>query len=256
MPRFAANISMMFQEAGFLDRFAAARAAGFGAVEMMFPYDHRAEQVAQAAQENGLSIALFNIAPGDWDGGERGLAALPGREAEFEEQVARALKFAGKVGCVRLHAMAGVGDAACRDTYIGNLAMAARMAEPHGVEILIEPINTYDMPGYFLTRTEDAVEVIKAVDRGNLGLQFDLYHRHRMQGGVLEAIPRFAEWTRHYQIAGPPDRGEPDVTDWDLLALMEAIDDTGYGGWVGCEYRPRGRTGDGLAWMKDFEEAD
>lgn len=251
MPRLAANLSLMFTEVPFMDRFALAASAGFRGVEFLFPYSWRARDLADRLKANGLQQVLFNIRPGDWEAGDRGLAAIKGREAEFEDAVIEALRYADELGCVRLHAMAGLVDrGADLETYIGNIAMAATLAEPHGVEILIEPINTFDMPGYYLTTTEAARAVIAAVGRDNVGLQFDCYHRHRMEGGVAQAISDNVDITRHYQIASPPDRGEPDAGDLDYSTLLAAIDATGYGGWVGCEYRPRGDTTAGLAWIK------
>ncbi len=251
MPRLAANLSLMFTEVPFMDRFEAAANAGFRGVEFLFPYAWHARDIADRLKANSLQQVLFNIRPGDWDSGDRGLAAIKGREAEFEDALIEALRYADVLGCVRLHAMAGLaGRGADLETYIGNIAMAARLAEPHGVEILIEPINTFDMPDYYLSTTKAARTVIAAVGRDNVGLQFDCYHRHRMEGGVAEAIAENVDITRHYQIAGPPDRGEPDAGDLDYAALLAAIDATGYGGWVGCEYRPRGDTTAGLAWMK------
>jgi hydroxypyruvate isomerase len=251
MPRFAANLSLLFTELPFLDRFAAAAEAGFEGVEMLFPYEWPASEIAAALQANGLSLVLFNIWPGDWSAGERGLTGLPGREMEFEGRVAEALRYAEKLGCLRLHAMAGLTQhGADFSTYYANLARAARMAEPHGISILIEPINTRDMPGYLLNRTEDARAAIEAIGAPNLGLQLDLYHRHLQQGGTDTAIPEYADLVFHYQIAGPPDRGEPDAGDLDYAPLFQLIDATGYRGWIGCEYRPRAGTVAGLGWAQ------
>lgn len=251
MPRFAANLSLLFTELPFLDRFAAAAEAGFEGVEMLFPYEWPASEIAAALENNGLSLVLFNIWPGDWKAGERGLAGIPGREVEFEGRVAEALRYAEQLGCLRLHAMAGLTQhGANLATYYANLERAARMAESHGVSILIEPINTRDMPGYLLNRTEDARTAIETVSASNLGLQLDLYHRHLQQGDADAAITGYADLVRHYQIAGPPDRGEPDVGDLDYADLFRAIDATGYRGWIGCEYRPRAGTLAGLGWAQ------
>jgi len=252
MTRLAANVSFLFTELPFLDRFAAAADAGFDAVELLFPYAWSATEIKRRLDEHRLELALFNISPGDWEAGERGLAALPGREAEFEDALRIALDYARMLGCKRLHAMAGLDQqGARRETYVANLRHAAVLAAQHGVEILIEPINTFDMPDYHLTRTADASEVIAAVGTPNLRLQLDLYHRHRMEGDCLKAIHDYAGVTAHYQIAGPPDRREPIPSELDVPALLAAIDATGYNGFVGCEYRPRGSTLEGLMWRSE-----
>ncbi len=249
MPRFAANLSFLFTELPFLDRFEAAARAGFKGVEFMFPYATPAEEIRSRLDATGLETVLFNLPPGHWDKGERGFAALPGREDEFASAVDLALTYAETLGCPRLHAMAGLAAlGASREAYVSNLRLAAAWAAPQGVEILIEPINTRDMPDYFLTRTAEARDVIAEVDAPNLGLQFDLYHRHMMEGGVEEAIREFAPLARHYQCADPPDRGEPSTGVLDYARLFRAIDETGFRGWIGCEYKPRGSTVSGLTW--------
>ncbi len=256
MPRFAANLSLMFTEHEFLDRFAAAAAAGFEAVEFLFPYDYPAPDIRARLDDNGLALALFNLPPGDWAAGERGLAALRGREAEFAAGVDKALAYAEALGCRRLHAMAGLAPhGADRAPYVANVALAAERALPAGIDILIEPINTFDMPGYFLTRTEDAASIVAEVGAPNLALQLDLYHRQRMQGGVAGAIAEYRPITRHYQIAGLPDRGEPWPSDLDYAPLLAAIDAAGYDGWIGCEYRPRAGTLAGLGWRSRLTRA-
>jgi hydroxypyruvate isomerase len=249
MPRLAANLSFLFTQLPFLDRFAAAARAGFTAVEFLFPYAWPAAELRLRLDHNGLKQVLFNIDPGDWDAGERGLAAIAGREDSFARACETALSYAEVLGCSRLHAMSGlIAHGARREVYVRNLERAARMAVTAGVDILIEPINTFDMPGYLLTRTADAAAVVADVGATNLGLQLDLYHRHRMEGDCAAAIAAFAPITRHYQIAGPPDRGEPLPSELDVADLFARIDATGYDGWVGCEYRPRAGTVPGLGW--------
>lgn len=249
MPRFAANLSLMFTELPFLDRFAAASRAGFKGVEFLFPYDWPCAEIEKRLSDNGLQLVLFNLPPGDWGKGERGLTACAGREVEFAAGLAQALDYASALGVKQLHAMAGLEAHGARaETYVANLRLAATRAAAHAITILIEPINTFDMPGYFLTRTEDARGIVTEVGAPNLGLQLDLYHRHRMQGGALQAIADYADITRHYQIAGPPDRGEPDGGELDFRPLFRAIDASGFTGWIGCEYRPRNGTEAGLAW--------
>ena len=249
MPRFAANLSFMFMDLPFLDRFDAAAKAGFKGVEFMFPYAVPAAEIRARLDDNGLSLVLFNLPPGHWDKGERGFAALPGREDEFASAVDLALNYAEALGCPRLHVMAGLTThGATREAYVANLRMAASWAAPMGIDLVIEPINTRDMPDYFLTRTADARDVIAEVGAHNLGLQFDLYHRHMMEGGVEAAIAEFGPLARHYQCADPPDRGEPSLATLDYARLFRAIDASGYTGWIGCEYKPRGDTLAGLGW--------
>jgi len=251
MPKFAANLSLMFTEHPFLDRFAAAAKAGFEAVEFLFPYDHPPDIIKQCLDDNKLKLVLFNLSPGDWTAGERGLTALKGRETEFQAAVRNAIVYARALGCSQLHAMAGLrADSADQQTYLTNLKTACAWAAPYGISILIEPINTHDMPGYFLSHTEVAAATIREVDCTNIGLQFDLYHRHKMEGDVLAALTQHRDITRHFQCAAPRDRGEPDQHDLDYKAVFKAIDEMGYEGWIGCEYRPRGQTEDGLSWRE------
>lgn len=240
---------MLFTEVAFLDRFAAAARAGFDGAEFLFPYAWQAKDIKERLEATGLALVLFNISPGDWDNGERGLAALPGREDQFARALDQALAYADALGCRRLHAMSGLEtQGASRDVLVANLAKAASAAARHGIDILIEPINTFDMPGYFLTRTADAAAIIRDVGASNVRLQLDLYHRHRMEGDAMRAIETHASLVGHYQIAGPPDRGEPIPSELDVPALFRAIDATGYQGWIGCEYRPRNGTLAGLSW--------
>jgi hydroxypyruvate isomerase len=255
MPRFAANLSFLFTEVPFLDRFEAAAKAGFAAVEYLNPFEAPAAELKARLTANGLTQALFNMAHGDWSKGERGMSAIPGRENEFAESVTAALTYADATGCKRIFAMAGlVHHGANRATYVQNLATAARMAKGTGVDIIIEPINTRDIPGYFLNRTAEARSIIhevwSATGLQNVGLQFDLYHRQVMEGDVATAVREYAPITRHYQIASPPDRGEPDEGELNYRYLFDLIDKSGYTGFVGCEYKPRAGTLAGLSWAK------
>lgn len=254
MPKFAANLSMMFQEVPFLDRFAAARAAGFAGVEFLFPYDFPKGDVARHLQAASLSQALFNTVPGDFARGERGLAALPGREDEFQAGVDKALDYAVALGCPTIHCMAGlrpvdVPEATLEATYVANISTAAAKAATHGVTVVIEPINTRDIPGYFLNYQRQGRHIIERIGAANLKLQLDLYHCQIMEGDLAMHIRDFADITGHMQIAGVPERHEPDVGEINYPYLFELIDKVGYTGWVGCEYRPRGRTEDGLGWF-------
>jgi hydroxypyruvate isomerase len=257
MPRFAANLSMMFTDVPFLQRFERAAAAGFRAVEFLFPYDYSAAEVTQAARAVGVEVVLFNTLPGDWAKGERGLAAQPGREGEFRAGVAKALEYADVLGCRQIHAMAGLAvegadRAAMRATYLENLRHAAEAAAKTGVTVLIEPINTRDIPGFFLNHTEAAAAIIAEVAAPNLKLQFDIYHRQIMQGDLTPAIETHLNLTAHMQIADTPGRNEPGTGEINYPFLFEAIDRLGYSGWIGCEYRPKGETEAGLAWFRRY----
>jgi hydroxypyruvate isomerase len=257
MPRFAANLSMMFNEAPFLERFARAAAAGFRAVEFLFPYAHTPAEVAAALRANGLENALFNLPPGNWDAGERGLASLPGRETEFRESVERALEYARALGTRRLHAMAGLvpagaDRAAMRRTYVENLRHAARRAAAEGITVVIEPINTRDIPGFFLNTQAEAHAVVAEVGEANLKVQMDLYHCQIVEGDLAVKIRRYLPGVGHVQIAGVPERHEPDSGEVNYPYLFALLDELGYDGWIGCEYRPRGRTEDGLGWVRGY----
>jgi hydroxypyruvate isomerase len=248
MPRFAANLSLLFADQPFLDRFGAAAAAGFEAVEFLFPYDHPAEAVAERLAAHGLRLALFNLPPGDWAGGERGLAALPDAAARFAEALETGLSYAAALNPRRLHVMAGLAEGAeARAAYVENLRRACAAAPER--TFVIEPINDRDMPGYHLSRSEDALSVIEAVGAPNLRLQLDLYHAQIMEGDLTRRIERLAPHLGHVQIAGVPERHEPDRGELDADWLFATLDRVGYDGFVGCEYRPAGRTEAGLGWM-------
>ncbi len=257
MPRLAANLSTMFCEVPFLERFASAADAGFEAVECQFPYACDMDDVAAALDRTGLKLVLFNLPPGDWAAGDRGMAILPGRRAAFEASVHRALDWAGRLGCRMLHCMAGVApdgvpQPVLEETYAANLRLATDAAAVHGVTILIEPINRFDMPDYFLSSMEDAARLQDRVGAANLALQYDLYHQSRTGGELLATFKRFAERIGHVQIAGNPGGHEPDIGEVNFVYLLKALDEAGYGGFVGCEYRPAGRTEDGLGWAASW----
>jgi hydroxypyruvate isomerase len=255
VPKLAANLSMMFTELPFLDRFAAAAQAGFRGVEYLFPYDFPVDDVAARLGENNLTQVLFNMPPGDWNAGERGLAALPQREDEFRTGVDRAASYAQALGCDAVHAMAGiVGDiqAANVARYIANVRIAADVFAPLGVRLLLEPINRRDMPGYFLHTTAQARELIERIDRPNVFLQLDLYHAQVSEGDLEHKIRDLAALTAHVQIAGNPARHEPNIGETNYDYLLGVLDDIGYSGWVGCEYRPAGDTVAGLGWAARY----
>jgi 2-dehydrotetronate isomerase len=255
MPRLAANLSMMFSEVPFLDRFGAAAAAGFSAVEFLFPYDHPPEAVAGQLKRHGLTQALFNFPPGDFGAGERGLAALPERSAELRASVETALVYAEATGCRRLHLMAGIADPknadACSAYRDGVFWTAGRLAEA-GITLVLEPINRRDMPGYFLNDFALAEQLIADLALPNLRLQFDIYHRAIMHGDVTMALRRLMPMIGHIQIASVPSRHEPDDEELNFPYLFAEIDRLGYNGFVGCEYRPRAATVDGLGWFRPY----
>ena len=260
MPRFAANLSLMYTEHAFLDRFAAAAADGFRAVEYLFPYEHDAAALQRQLAAHGLEQVLFNAPPGDFAGGERGIASLPGRETEFRDGIARALDYAAALGCPRVHVMAGLVPADTRDAerasrrarYLGHLAHAAERAAPAGVDILIEPINPRDIPGYLLNRQDDAHAIVRQIGAPNLKVQMDLYHCQIVEGDVAMKLRRHLPTGRvgHIQIAGVPERHEPDRGELHHPYLFDVLDELGYDGWVGCEYRPKAGTSAGLGWLR------
>lgn len=270
MPRFAANLTLLYNERAFLDRFAAAAADGFKGVECLFPYDFDARELAHRLSHLGLQQVLFNAPPGDWAGGERGLASLPGREAEFRAGIEQALRYADVLQCPRIHVMAGIAPAGVPrpqllDTYCANLAWAAQQAAAHGRTVLIEPINPRDMPGYLLNRQDEAHHIVQQVGAPNLQVQMDLYHCQIVEGDVATKLRQHLPTGRvgHIQVAGVPMRHEPDLGELNGPYLFDVIDELtaacGWSGWVGCEYRPArgvvpGGTSAGLAWLHRTQE--
>ena len=257
MPRFAANLSMMFGELPFLDRFAAARAAGFSAVEFLFPYEFPTDEIAKRLADNDLAQVLFNAPPGDAEKGERGITCLPGRQQEFRDGVRRALDYAAALSCPRLHLMAGIAPAGvARDTltgvYTANLAWAAEEAAKVGVRPVIEPINHRDIPGMFLNTTDQGAAIIAAVGAERLGLQFDLYHCQVTEGDIVKRVEKHLPIIAHMQVADVPGRNEPGTGEVNWPFVFERIDALGYRGWIGCEYRPLGETTAGLGWFAPY----
>lgn len=257
MPKFAANLSLMFNELGFLERFAAARAAGFDAVEFLFPYACEPEQIMGRLQRYGLQLVLHNFPPGDWNAGERGLACDPRRMQEFQDSVELGLDYAVELGVPRLHCMAGklppnVAPERAHATFVANLRFAAEAAAKHGIEVLIEPINDRDIPGYFLTRSSQAAGIIAECGMDNLFLQYDFYHMRRMEEALAATLRQRFPIIRHIQLADVPGRHEPGTGEIDFPCLLRLLDELGYEGWVGCEYIPQGETVAGLAWRDAF----
>jgi len=265
MPKFAANLSMLYPELPFLDRFEAAARDGFRAVEYLFPYDYEAKELRARLQAHGLQQVLFNAPPGNWDAGDKGLACLPGREAEFRQGMASAYASAEALACPRIHVMAGLVPAgaeraALRATYVANLRWAAGEAAKAGIAVLIEPINTRDIPGFFLNRQDDAHALVAEIGAANLKVQMDLYHCQVVEGDVAMKIRQYLPTGRvgHFQIAGVPQRHEPSLGELNHDYLFGVIDEVsaqcGWDGWVGCEYRPSrgavaGGTSAGLGWL-------
>ena len=258
MPKFAANLSFLFQEHEFLDRFAAARRAGFEAVEYLFPYDVAPPaEIAARLGDNGLTQVLFNLGQGNWEAGERGITALPGRQDDVRRAVDNALRYADALGCRQLHVMAGIVPdgtdvRACEDAFIGNLAYAVDTLGREGIRALIEPLNTTDMPGYLLTTAGHAQRVIEAVGSDNLFLQYDFYHRQIMEGSLATGFAQYRDIIAHIQVSGVPGRHEPDVGEINYPYLFDMLDNAGYDGWIGCEYRPKGGTLEGLGWLLPY----
>jgi hydroxypyruvate isomerase len=264
MPRFAANLSMLYPEHAFLDRFAAAARDGFKAVEYLFPYAFDAADLSNRLEDHGLEQVLFNAPPGNWERDERGIACLPGRDEEFRAGIADALRYARALRCPRVHVMAGLVPegtprAALGATYTERLRYAAQEAALQAVDILIEPINTRDMPGYFLNTQDQAHRIVEKVGLPNLKVQMDLYHCQIVEGDVAVKARRYVATGNvgHVQIAGVPERHEPDVGELNYPYLFEVLDNCGYPGWIGCEYRPRlgaqpGGTSRGLGWLKPY----
>ena len=257
MPKFAANLSMMFNEVPFLSRFAAAANAGFTGVEYLFPYEFPANVIAAELNANALKNVLFNLPPGDWAAGERGTTCLPGREEEFRVGVATAIEYAKVLKTPRLHAMAGVlpqgvSPADAKATYVTNLKFAAAELEKHGLTLLIEAINTRDIPGFFLNTQAQAFDILQEVNAKNLMMQMDLYHMQIMEGEVAIKLSKYASQCGHVQVAGVPKRNEPNIGEVHYPFLYEYLDAIGYDGWIGCEYRPAGDTVEGLGWFKQL----
>lgn len=257
MTRIAANLSMLFTDAPFLDRFDRAGAAGFEAVEFLFPYDYEIAEVKARLDRNDLRLTLINAPAGDWAGGERGFAARPAKRGEFEASLGKAIDYAVGLGCPRIHVMSGItagepDPAACEAVWLENMRHAADRAGAAGLAISVEPLNSRDVPGYFMAHQDPTLALIGRLERRNVLLQFDVYHTQIMDGDILRRIERLKGAYGHVQIAGVPDRHEPDSGELNYAAIFEAFDRAGFEGHLGCEYNPRGRTEDGLGWAAPF----
>ncbi len=254
MPQFAANLTMLFTELPFLDRFEAAARAGFHAVEFLFPYAYDAQELRRLLDGNGLQLVLHNLPPGDWDGGERGIACHPDRVEEFRAGVARGIEYAQALGvrqlnCLAGKAPAGVDDALLRQTLVDNLRHAAGELQQAGLRLLVEPINSFDIPGFYVNRTQQAIEILDEVGADNAFVQYDIYHAQRMEGELAATLSRHLGRIAHIQLADNPGRHEPGSGEINYAFLFAHLDRIGYQGWIGCEYKPATTTEAGLGWI-------
>jgi hydroxypyruvate isomerase len=257
VPKFAANLSMLFTEVPFEQRFAAAARAGFRGVEYLFPYGLAPEIIAEFLNRNGLAQVLFNLPAGNWDSGERGIACHPERVSEFQDEVGKAIIYAKALGCPQVNCLAGIapkGVAAekLHETLVENLRFAARKLKNAGILLIAEPINTYDIPGFFLNRSAQAIALFDEVGSDNLKLQYDIYHMQRMEGELAKTIERLLPRIAHIQLADNPGRHEPGTGEINYPFLYDHLDMIGYTGWIGCEYKPAATTADGLGWFASF----
>jgi hydroxypyruvate isomerase len=257
MPKFSANLSMLFKEVDFLDRFELAARAGFKAVEFMFPYEWDKDELRRRLTEHNLELVLHNLPPGNWSAGERGLACLPDRVSEFRDGVKLAIEYATALRCPRLNCLAGIPPSTLsfeerQSTLVANVRYAAEEAQKAGIRLLVEALNSQDMPGFCLSNTRQVLDLIKAVDHPNLYIQYDIYHMQIMEGNLIKTIGQNLERIAHIQLADVPGRHEPGTGEINFDNLFRAIDDMGYSGWIGCEYNPGGTTESGLGWVKQY----
>ena len=260
MPRFAANLTLMFNEVPFVERFARAARAGFAGVEFLFPYAWPAAQIAELLHENALTPVLHNLPAGDWAAGDRGIACDPGRVGEFRDSVGTAIEYAQAIGCRRLNCLAGalppgVARERAHATLVANLRYAADAAQAAGMRLLSEPINTRDMPGFFLTGTQQALDLFDETGAASLWLQYDVYHMQIMEGDLAPTLARAIDRIAHIQFADTPGRHEPGTGEINCGFLFRHLDDLGYDGWASAEYRPAGETEAGLAWLREYTRA-
>ena len=260
MPKFCANLTMLYNEVDFLDRFEAAARAGFKGVEYLFPYPYPKEQLSEHLANYGLTQVLHNLPAGDWAKGERGIAAIPGRESEFQDGVGKAIEYASALGCKQVNCLAGIPPADAspdriHDTLVANLKLAAGKLGEAGIRLLIEPCNTRDIPGFYLSHSQQALDIIREVGSPNLFLQYDIYHMQIMEGDLAPTIERDLANIKHMQLADNPGRHEPGTGEINYPFLFGFIDRVGYAGWIGCEYKPQGKTDDGLGWVRPYLNA-
>ncbi len=257
MVKLAANLTMMFNEADFLDRFGAAADAGFKGVEYLFPYDYEADAIADRLEARGLQQVLFDFPAGNWDAGDRGLACIPDRLGEFQDSVGKALEYAHTLSCSRLTCLAGIAPENVKpetieQTMVDNLKFAAKQAADAGITVLIEPLNTRDVPGTYVSTSTHGRALLEAVGESNVKLQYDVYHMQIMEGDLAMTIEANMDVIHHFQLADNPGRNEPGTGEINYDFILPYVDSLGYEGWVGCEYRPAGRTQDGLGWTRKY----
>jgi hydroxypyruvate isomerase len=255
MPRFAANLTMLFNEVPFLDRFERAAKAGFEVVEFLFPYAYDAAEIRQRLDAHGLQLVLHNLPAGNWDAGERGIACHPARVGEFREGVERAISYAtalgvGQLNCLAGKAPPGVPDTLLRQTFVANLSFAAQALGNAGIKLLIEPINSFDIPGFYLTRTDQAIALLDEVGSANAYVQYDIYHAQRMEGELAATMQKHLARIAHIQLADNPGRNEPGTGEINYAFLFRHLERIGYAGWIGCEYKPAAGTEAGLGWRQ------
>lgn len=255
MPQFAANLTMLFNESPFMDRFEQAAKSGFKAVEFLFPYAFPVQDIRQKLEQNQLQLVLHNLPAGDWDAGERGIACLPDRVAEFQAGVTKAIEYAKELGVKQLNCLAGkipegVDSERLRQTFVNNLRYAAAELKKVNIKLLIEPINTFDIPGFYLSKTQQAVDILNEVGSDNLYIQYDIYHAQRMEGELCKTLENNLSNIAHIQLADNPGRNEPGTGEINYEHLFKFIDRIGYQGWIGCEYKPASNTQAGLGWIK------
>jgi hydroxypyruvate isomerase len=257
MPKFSANLTMLFTDVDFMDRFEKASQFGFKGVEYLFPYGWKKEQLSEKLEKYGLQQVLHNLPAGNWGAGERGIACLPGREGEFQEGVGKAIEYAKALNGKRLNCLVGktpqgVPPEKVRQTLVSNLQFAAAALEKEGIRLLIEPLNDRDIPGFYLIHTQDALRLMEEVNHSNLWLQYDIYHMQIMEGNLTKTILNNLNRIAHIQLADNPGRHEPGTGEINFTNLFRSIDEAGYEGWIGCEYAPVGKTEDGLQWIKPY----
>jgi hydroxypyruvate isomerase len=258
MPKFAANLTMLFNESPFLERFAAAASAGFDAVEFLFPYEFETAKLSELLKRHELKVILHNLPAGDWGRGERGIACHPDRVEEFKQGVSRAIEYATALGCPKVNCLAGIKPAnvsaeAAKATLVSNLRYAAPRLADAGLDLLIEPVNSLDIPGFLIDRSQPALDVIEEVGAPNFKLQYDIYHAQVMEGNIARTIERNFARIGHIQLADNPGRNEPGTGEINFFYLFRRIDELGYNGWIGCEYKPRASTKAGLDWLRTYQ---
>jgi hydroxypyruvate isomerase len=257
MPKFAANLTMLYNELDFIDRFKAAAEDGFRGVEYLFPYAYPKEQLVELLSLNGLTQALHNLPAGDWANGERGIAVMPDRVGEFQDGVGKAIEYATALGCKQVNCLSGIAPAGVdseklRETFVSNIQFAGQNLKANGIKLLVEAINTFDIPGFYVSGTQQTLDLIDATGSDNIFIQYDIYHMQRMEGELAATINKNLSRIAHLQLADNPGRNEPGTGEINYSFLFDYIDKLGYTGWIGCEYKPATTTSSGLGWIKPY----